>query len=338
VNQQKGHVDNRLGSFRQGILVMVVCLVAGFTAHRLSNRGGDEIEPLVLSRPLMGTLVTVTLPGTDDQALRRERSAAAHAALDEVARVDSLFSWRRPAPRRMTAAEQEQEQHEVLAVGLRVMNESNGAFDPRIKPLIDLWGFDGGDAAVPEADALAGTVKILQTQGQPIDLQELAAVPDVLHFGAWAKGYAVDRALEVLRSHESAALVDAGGEVRGFGADWTVGVQHPRLPGSLLVALEPGELAVATSGDYEQFFEQDGERYCHLLDPRTGWPAKGCRSVTVLAPDCARADALATAVFVLGPTEGMNLVEGLPGIECLIIDAEGERHDSSGLDAYLTGQ
>lgn len=338
MSQQKGHVDNRLGSFRQGFLVLVVCMVAGFTAHRLSTRGGDEVEPLVLSRPLMGTLVTVTLPGTDDPALRRERSAAAHAALDEVARVDSLFSWRRPAPRRMSAAEQEAERLEVLSVGLRVMNESNGAFDPRIKPLIDLWGFDGGQPAVPEAAALDASVEKLQVQGQPFDLQELAADPAVLHYGAWAKGYAVDRALAVLWSRESAALVDAGGEVRGFGADWTVGVQHPRLPGSLLVALEPGELAVATSGDYEQFFEQDGERYCHLLDPRTGWPAKGCRSVTVLAPDCARADALATAVFVLGSTEGLNLVEGLPGVECLIIDAEGERHDSSGLDAYLTGQ
>lgn len=102
-----------------------------------------------------------------------------------------------------------------------------------------------------------------------------------------------------------------------------------------MARLRPGDLAVATSGDYEQFFEQDGVRYHHLLDPRDGRPARGCRSVTILARTCARADALATAVFVLGPDEGMDLVERLPRVEALIIDAAGERHDSSGLDAYL---
>lgn len=310
-----------MNSWRSGLVVLLIALLGGLFLARFLRQGDGQPDLLSLSRPAMGTLVDVQVLAGGDGA-----AEAIQAALDEAARVDSLFSWRLPPPVAMSSGERRW----LLDVGLEVQLASSGAFDPRLRPLISAWGFDGGTPRVPESTVIADLLVRLQEPGLPAGVDD----PE-LDFGAWAKGYAVDRALAVLRDrHQPAGLVNAGGEVRGYGREWTVGVQHPRMPGALLVELRPGNLAVATSGDYEQFFEQDGRRYHHLLDPRTGYPARGCQSVTVLAPTCARADALATAVFVLGPDAGMDLVESLPNVECLIIDATGDRHDSSGLSEY----
>jgi len=335
VTNGEGHVDNRLGSLRAGLLVLVVCLAAGFAASRL-HLFGAEPAPLSYTRPAMGTLVEITVPGARSAGAREASAQAVQAAFAEVARVDSLFSWRLPPPVQLAPAARTAERLAVLDLGLAALRESGGAFDPRVRPLVDLWGFDGDAPRIPAPTSLAAEVERLRGLGTPADAAELESRPELLHFGAWAKGYAVDRAVAVLRERrQSAALVNAGGEVRGYGRRWTVGIQHPRLPGALMARLRPGERAVATSGDYQQFFEQDGVRYHHLLDPHDGQPARRCQSVTVLAESCARADALATAVFVLGPERGLALVERLPGVECLIVDAAGERHDSPGLAAYL---
>ncbi len=323
---------------RSGLPVALVCLLAGYL---LASRPAPPGEPelLRLTRPAMGTLVEIVVPAPRDEARRSRVLEAMRDGLAEIARLDSLFSTRLPPPVQTPPAERARERSDLLELGLAVMRESGGAFDPRLRPLIDLWGFDGDAPAVPDPDTLRAAVARLQALGAPRSVGDLAAAADLLHFGAWAKGYAVDRATAVLRSRGvTAALVNAGGEIRCYGRDWTVGVQHPRLPGALVASLHPGTAAVATSGDYERFFAQDGIRYHHLLDPRTGMPARGCRSVTVLAGSCARADALATAVFVLGPREGLALVERLPGVECLIVDTAGNRRDSSGMAAYLTAE
>jgi FAD:protein FMN transferase len=332
VTANHGHPEHRLGSLRTGILVLVVCLAAGLLVSRLRQGDGVTVQ---YARPAMGTLVEITVRdagrGGAEAAAR-----AVQAALTEVARVDSLFSWRLPPPAATPPAVQAQERRELLALGLQVMRLSGGAFDARVGPLVALWGFDGREPRLPPAGALTLAVSRLASLGMPTGVVELENDPDMLHFGAWAKGYAVDRAVAVLGEHGvRAALVDAGGDVRGFGHDWRVGVQHPRLPGALLAILQPGDLAVATSGDYEQYFEADGQRFHHLLDPRSGEPARACQSVTVLAENCALADALATAVFVLGPREGLDLIESLPGVECLIIDAEGAWHESAGLGVHV---
>jgi FAD:protein FMN transferase len=333
-----GHTEARLGSLRTGLLVLVVCLAAGFAISRLRQGAGDP-EPVHFGRPAMGTLVEVTVAGARTAAERTAAADAIQDALREVARVDSLFSWLLPPPESTPPAARAREHHDLLAVAFEVMHLSGGAFDARVAPLVSLWGFDGSEPRLPPPGALTLAVSRLAGLGLPVDVSELESESDLLHFGAWAKGYAVDRAVAVLRRHGvNAALVNAGGDVRGFGHPWRVGVQHPRLPGAVLAVIEPGDLAVATSGDYEQYFEQDGERYHHLLDPRVGEPARECRSVTVLAADCTLADALATAVFVLGPHEGLELVERQPGVECLIVDAQGEWLESTGLGAYLRRQ
>jgi thiamine biosynthesis lipoprotein len=124
-------------------------------------------------------------------------------------------------------------------------------------------------------------------------------------------------------------LGDRGGE-----RPWRIGIQHPRDPQRLLATLEVADVAVVTSGDYERYFEQDGRRYHHLFDPRTGYPATASRSVTVVAPSAMLADALATAVFVLGPEQGMSLLQLYPEAEALIVDSNGKEYQSANFAEY----
>lgn len=331
MSDDRQHARPRIGSLWLALVVLAAALAAGWGLGRWLGR--DRIAgppPIAVSRLAMGTLVEIQVRPRDGSAQEAARiGVAIDAAFLEVARIDTLCSTFLP-PR----AGGDAEKLSLLREGYEVWRRTGGALEPRLRPLRDLWGFGTDQPRRPDPAALQRETARLATP--PASAEALLAEPERLDYGAWAAGYAVDRALDVLRQHGVvSALVNGGGEIRCLGDDWRVGVQHPRLRGTLLVRLAPGALAVATSGDYEQCFEQDGVRYHHLLDPVTGEPARGCESVTVLAPTCMRADALSTAVFVLGLERGLALVEQMPGVECLIVDDAGVVHCSSGMDAYL---
>ncbi len=329
---------SRFGPPWMPLVVLVTAIAGGWGVGRLfaPTHLGDP-APLVAMRPLMGTVVEIQCrrdTGTDAETARID--AAIAAAFGEMARVDSLFSTHLPRPTLRAPSARRRETLALLDEGLAVMRLTDGALDPRLRPLLTLWGFESDAPSRPAEQDVAAETARLRAAGWPHDAETLLADPQILHFGAWAKGYAVDRAIAVLRDHGvDEALVNAGGEIRTLGDGWTVGVQHPRLRGAVLARVTPGAMAVATSGDYEQEFTQEGVRYHHLLDPHTGAPARGCQSVTVLAPTCMRADALATGIFVLGPERGLALIDSLDETACLIIDAAGRRHESARLRAYL---
>lgn len=319
----------RIGRVWMAALLLGAALFAGWGFGRVLRRD-EPPPPRSLARLAMGTLVEIQVRPRGDSAAEAARvEAAMQAAFAEIARIDTLFSTHLPA-----GPGGGDEKLLLLREGLAVMALTGGAFDARMRPLVELWGFGTPAPRRPDPADLGREAQRLAAM--PASAESLLSEPERLHYGAWAAGYAVDRAVGVLREHGiSEALVNGGGEIRCLGDRWRVGVQHPRLRGSLLARLAPGALAVATSGDYEQYFEQDGERWHHLLDPRTGEPARGCRSVTVLAPSCLRADALSTGIFVLGPERGLELVENLPDVECLIVDASGAERQSSGMAKYL---
>lgn len=298
---------------------------------------GGKYEVHKETRLLMGTVVEITV-GHPDRDLVRE---AAREAFDEIERVDALLSSHNPRSEiaRLNAsgaAEAVAVSEEVFALleraeGIRAA--SAGAFDVTVGPLVELWAFDQGGrvpgedeiasalAAVGgtrlELDAKAGTVRFL-AEGMRIDL------------GAIGKGYAVDRAAAILEAAGiESAIIDAGGDIRLLGSRpgkdfWRIAIRHPREPSRFLLGLDLAGTAVVTSGDYERFFMVGETRYHHILDPRTGYPARGCSSVTVVAPDTAGADAYATAAFALGPAEGLRYLRSLPGVEGIIVDAQGE--------------
>jgi thiamine biosynthesis lipoprotein len=153
--------------------------------------------------------------------------------------------------------------------------------------------------------------------------------------GGIAKGFIVDRAAEVLRRHGFADFVIvAGGDLRAdgrkAGRPWRIGIRDPRVDGAMLGWVAASDLSIDTSGDYERCFIAGGRRYHHLIDPATGRPAPGCRSVTVVSRDTGIADALSTGLFVMGPERGLALAERLPDVEALVVDAAGDLHATSG--------
>lgn len=193
----------------------------------------------------------------------------------------------------------------------------------------------------PDPAALAAALELVDYRTIEIDAAHgrarLGILGQAVDLGAVAKGYGVDRAAELLRARGAVrGLVDLGGDIyalgtRVDGAPWRLGIRHPRKSGQLLGILHVSDAAVATSGDYERYFEYQGVRYSHIVDPKTGWPANELVSVTIVAPSGVWADALATAVFVLGKEKGLALIEALPGVDGILVDRDLGVTVSSGL-------
>lgn len=330
-------------SLTRPLVILLLFALLGFLA--LQRCAGDRSQQFSRSRILMGTVVEISAFGADPGRLE----AAVTEAFAEMARIESLM---RPAGEgsdvaRLTAAEQwtevAPETAAVIALGLRVAAESGGAFDMGLGRLKELWGIETEAPRVPAPteirQALSGTGRDdLHLDGRRVEKAQPALAVDL---GAIAKGYAVDRAVELLRrAGVESAAVNAGGNIRLIGdhdgRPWRIAIQHPREAAGQLALLELADTSVSTSGDYERFFEQDGVRYHHIFDPRTGYPAGRCRSVTVVTQSAALADALSTAAFVLGPEEGLALLRRFPATEGLIVAADGTPHASPGLEARLT--
>jgi len=202
--------------------------------------------------------------------------------------------------------------------------KTGGAFDPTIAFVKWLWDFENGGRLPSENEIkeALGTVGLsrVKIKGDSLSLERPGTKLD---FGGVAKGYIIDKMIMLLKeSCVVAGLVNAGGDIYTFGKkpggiDWIIGFRHPRTKETIkfdTISLP----AVATSGDYERFFIQDGVRYHHILDPKTGYPARGCASVTVWAKTATDADIVSTAVFVLGPEKGLELVENMDDYEVLI--------------------
>ena len=284
--------------------------------------------PVRADRLLLGTLVTVKLYG--DEAVVRPHVEAAYA---EFARVDSSMSHYREdgvlrrlerqarlAPTRGPAR--------LIAVLTRSQHFAaltDGAFDCTVGALTNLWNFP--DAVAPPASAqIDSALALVGYEGLEVAAQSFRINrPGLrLDLGAAAKGYAVDQAVATMQElGVEAGVIEAGGDIRYWGEKpdgqpWLFGVQHPRAPEQYIAVEDLGLAAIATSGDYEQYFDWEGERYHHLLDPKTGYPARACISATVWAATALDADILSTAVFVLGPDQGLALIESLTDVEGFI--------------------
>jgi len=228
----------------------------------------------------------------------------------------------------------------IIKAAATVSRLSNGAFDITWASMWGLWDFSSETHEVPEAAKVRKRLKKVNFRGVVVDdVKKTVFLREpgmAIGLGGIAKGYAVDSAMSLMdKMGIKNIIIKAGGDMRVQGTVgkklWRIGIRNPRKKGQLLANLPLKDISISTSGDYEHFFVKDGVLYHHIIDPRTGYPARLCRSVTILGPDTMTTDSLSTAIFVLGPERGMALVEALPGIEAIIVDNKGERRSSKGV-------
>lgn len=303
------------------------------------------------ARLAMGSRLQLTA-WTDDEARTRRAFAAVFAEFD---RLESLLSVWRPGSdvERLNAAAGgaavpvRPETLEVLRAAAQVSAWTDGAFDVTFGALAEIWKFDHDqDNRVPSPEAIAARVARVDHRAVAIDAgsgsARITRAGIRVHLGGIGKGYAVDRAVQQLREAGLADfMVQAGGDLYVAGqagdAPWRLGIQDPRGAGDEAFAtVELSDATLSTSGDYERYFEHEGVRYHHILDPATGQPARGCRSVTIVARQALYADGLSTGVFILGPERGLALVERLPDVEAVIVTADNRVLVSRGLAGRVT--
>jgi len=299
------------------------------------------------TRFMMGTLVSFTIVHPNkDIAMAAIRKAA-----QEMQRIEDTFTIYGSKPNSIKAFNQlsihtsfhfPSEVNRLLETALDIEQQSDGAFSPTLATLNKLWGFSNTEPpnAPPSPSSiqklLSSTQNCLQHNGK----QWLRTTPNCqLDFGAIAKGYAIDRGIEVLKNHGiQHAMINAGGDIRLIGKhgknDWHIGIRDPRHKGSIIATLSlHGDVSIVTSGDYERYFINNGQRYHHILNPKTGLPSYNSQSTTVIASNATLADAWSTALFVLGK-EGIKIAETLP-LQALIIDSSGQMHHTKAMPINL---
>lgn len=287
---------------------------------------------------LFGTLVDISLWSADKQ---KAEHAIAQVTTDLEKMHHAWHAWHDSPLTRLNKALAAGQPGTVppdmiplLEKSIALSNASDGLFNPAIGKLINLWGFQQDDAprsTPPDAARIHDlTTQQPKMQGLALAQDQLTSRnPHVqLDFGAIAKGYAVDLAIEKLRAlgiHN--AIINAGGNLRAIGKHgdrpWRIGIRNPRGPGVLASIEARGDESMLTSGDYERFFEYQGKRYHHIIDPRTGYPASGFTSVTVIYPDAATADAASTALFVAGPQRWREIAKRMGIQYIMIVDDKG---------------
>ncbi|HET7794614.1 MAG TPA: FAD:protein FMN transferase [Rhizobacter sp.] len=291
---------------------------------------------------IMGTAVRVELWAES----RAVGETAIDAVMAEMHRIDRSMSPHKPDSElsviNREAAKQavplSAEMTRLIARALDFSELSAGAFDITYAGVGQLYdyrlGIKPSEEALAKARATVGFRHLILDQkartlrfgrpGMRIDL------------GGFAKGHAVDNSVAILKRHGIVnATVAAGGDSHVMGdrggRPWSIGIRDPRRPGGVVAVLPLEDVAISTSGDYERFFEQDGERCHHVIDPRTGKSPSSVRSVTILADDGLTTEGLSKCLFVMGLEKGMRLIESQPGVDAVVVDASGVLHYSSGL-------
>lgn len=330
-----------------GACVASLCVVgalAGCGLIRLAE------PPVVVKRTQMhmGTLVAITAVAPT----REEAQVSIDAGFHEIKRLEQLLStWISTSELSQVnaAAGQSpvvvsQETLELISRSLEMARLTDGGFNIAVGPAVEAW-------SVTERQRIPSPVELdrirplvdwsviqLNRSARAIFLPRPGMRIDV---GGIGKGYAADRAVDVMkRSGARGGVVALSGDIKTFGdlpgmTGFPVGIRHPRQEGTLIATMDLKNEAISTAGDYERYFEQDGIRYHHILDPQSLQPARKCQSVTVIAAEGTVADGLDTGIFVLGPEKGMALVEQLPDVEAVIIDDQGRMTVSSGLRLRL---
>ncbi len=270
-------------------------------------------------------------------------------AITEIKRIEKLISsWDKHSETSkinhnagIKPVKVSKELFDLINRSIQVSKITNGAFDISYASMDEIWKFDGTMTEIPSAEAIKKSVEkvgykniILNDNDQTVFLKHKGMK---IGFGAIGKGYAADKAKKLLQEKGvRAGLINASGDLNCWGKQpdgqsWKAGIINPLNKNKIYSWFDIDNQAVVTSGNYEKFIYFDGKRYSHIINPKTGYPANGIVSATVFAPKAELADALATSIFVMGASVGIDLINQLKGVECVIIDDNNRIHNSKGI-------
>lgn len=324
------------------VLVLLGLLHSGSAAAQAAPRA----RAYTRSAHLMGSHFTFTAVSADDSLAWR----ALRAGLRETQRIDRLFSYwdstsqvtqiNRLAGIRPVVVDQEV--LDLIARTLKISALSGGAFDITFASGDKIYKFDRqAHASLPDSATVRHSVRRIGWQKVQLDpVKHTIFLPEKgmrINLAGILQGYGVRRAQELMKKMGIAGgLINGSGDVYCWGqqpdgSGWRIAIGDPARPQSVSSWLTVSDLAVVTAGNYEQYFTVDGRYYGHIINPHTGYPATGLRSVTIICPDVELADALDDAVFVLGPVEGLAFINRLKGVSCTLIDDSGQTLVSKGM-------
>lgn len=331
---------------KKEVLFILFCLIVYFT----------EVSAKVYkdSKDIMGTKWDITIVGVSLSKAKK----VSNEVFNDIKHIDkimSLYKYNSELSKINELANGEKwfeeinissEIAELLKEALKVSDLSNGAFDVTIAPLVKLWGFAGGKYKVPTEDEIRKAKELVNYRNIILNSDKstikFLKKGMMLDFGGIAKGYAIDRAMQILKSENiENAMINAGGQVRVIGMNpegklWRVGVRHPRDKEKFITILECTDRSISTSGDYEHLFNKNNTFYHHIIDPVKGISSYNSISTTVILNlddkyiESTFADALSTAVFVLGSEKGMELIKRVRGAEGIIV-SEDLREKTKGI-------
>ena len=291
---------------------------------------------------IMGTAIRAELWHEDPA----KGEAALDAVMEEMHRIDRAMSPFKPESE-LSRLNREaakapvpvsREMFELVARSVEFSKLSEGAFDITFASVG--YMFDYRNRTKPTAEKIAAALPGIDYRHIRLDRSqctiEFARSGVRIDLGGIAKGHAVDNCVALLKARGvKQALVVAGGDSRVLGdrrgRPWMIGVRDPRRKDSMVAMIPLVDAAISTSGDYERYFEADGVRYHHILDPRTGMSATGVRSVTIVGPDTTTTEGISKSVFIMGPERGIRFAESLSGVDAVVIDGDGDMHYTAGL-------
>ncbi|RYG04464.1 MAG: FAD:protein FMN transferase [Chitinophagaceae bacterium] len=299
-----------------------------------------------MSQKLMGNNFEFTIV---DQSKENADSKFA-MAINEISRIEALLStYRHDSVTNhinlmagVAPVEVPREVYDLISRSLKISEITDGAFDITYGSIDkSLWNFDRSMKSLPDKETARQGVKLINYRNVILDSSKCTVMLKHkgmrIGFGGIGKGYAAEKARSLLKSTGvKAGIINASGDIatwgmRADGTPWTVGIAHPDVAGLPFSSLEVTESAVATSGNYEKYVIIDGKKYSHTINPKTGLPVSGIKSVTIICSNAEIADALATPVTIMGTKEGIELVNQLAGIECIIIDDNNKIHKSKNI-------
>lgn len=295
---------------------------------------------------LMGSSFEITVVAEGEDFAKESLAIAKK----EIIRIENLISsWDQKSETSrinrnagIAAVEVSKELFDLIFRAQQISKLSSGAFDLTFAAIDKLWNFDGRESEMPNPDALKASVFNIGYQLIELDEESLTVfLPKKgmkIGFGAIGKGYAADRAKQLLVERGVlGGIINASGDMNTWGtkpdgSSWTIGIVNPMNNKKVFSWFSLEHNAVVTSGDYEKFTQINGRRYSHIIDPRTGIPSQGIVSCTVFAGKAELADAIATAIFVMGVESGLFLIDQLPNIEAILIDDSGIIHRSKNIE------